>query len=159
MMNITITYSKGFEIFNKKQSIDALEEVITSMPQADCPVREYFLDGLYAREVTIPKNVVCIGAIHTKQNFAVLRSGILRLATEDGWRDVYAGEIIQIMPGNKNCGFAIEECVWTNFLPNPTNERDSEKLVELFTESKLSDLLGGSTNKQLAANNFKTLGE
>ena len=39
--------------------------------------------------------------------------------------------------------------MWTNFFP--TDETDVEKLVELLTESKHDELLGGSRNVQLLA--------
>ena len=152
-----VTYGQGFAVASKDARIDRLESELCRLPQVDCPVREYFADGLYAREITIPKGVALIGAIHTTHNFAVVNKGVLRLATDDGYRDVHAGEVVQVMPGQKNCGYAIEECVWTNFFANPTDERDSDKLIELFSEAKTSDLIGGSTNKQLAANRLAEL--
>ena len=152
-----VTYGKGFAVATKAARIERLASELVKLPQVDCPLREYFADGLYAREITIPKGVALIGAVHTTQNFAVLNKGILRLATDDGYRDVMPGEVVMVMPGQKNCGYAIEECVWTNFLANPTNERDGDKLVEMFCESKASDLLGGSTNKQLAFNRMAEL--
>ena len=152
-----VTYGQGFAVVSKDTRIARLESELCQLPQVDCPVREYFADGLYAREITIPKGVALIGAIHTMHNFAVLNKGVLRLVTDGGFKDLHAGDMVQVMPGQKNCGYAIEECVWTNFHANPTNERDTQKLVEIFTESKASDLLGGSTNKQLAANRLAEL--
>ena len=152
-----VTYGKGFVVASKDQRIDKLQEEMLNLPQVNCPVLEYFANGLYARQITIPKGTALIGAVHTTHNFAVVNKGILRLATDDGFRDVHAGEVVQVMPGQKNCGYAIEECCWTNFFANPTNERDSDKLAEMFSNSKASDLLGGSTNKQLAANRLAQL--
>ena len=152
-----VTYSKGFALQSKDARIDRLAVELEQLPQVDCAVREYFADGLYAREITIPKGVALIGAIHKTHNFAIVSKGVLRVATDDGAKDVQAGEVIQIRPGQKNCVYAIEECVWTNFFANPDNERDSNKLVENLSESKATDLLGGSTNKQLAANRLAAL--
>ena len=147
-----VTYGKGFAVATKDQRVDCIENALLEMPQVDCIVKHYFADGVYAREITIPTGVALIGAIHKTHNFAVVNKGILRLVTDSGYRDVYAGEIVQVIPGQKNCGVAIEECAWTNFFANPTNERDTDKLVEMLTESKASELLGGSDNKQLSAN-------
>jgi hypothetical protein len=49
--------------------------------------------------------------------------------------------------GSKNAAVALEDSVWTNFFP--TDETDTDALVELLTEAKASELLGGSENKQL----------
>ena len=50
---------------------------------------------------------------------------------------------------------ALEDSVWTNFFA--TDETDPDKLVELLTESTAEELLGGSKNKQLAANRAAAL--
>ena len=144
-----VTYGNGFAVAPKAHRIDLIESELTRMTQVDCPVREYFADGLYAREMTIPAGVVVAGAIHKTNHFAVIGKGVLRVLTDDGNRDYRAGEIIRVVAGERNCVCAIEECTWTNFMANPTNERETSKLVEIFTESKASDLIGGSTNKQL----------
>ncbi len=58
---------------------------------------------------------------------------------------------VTVKPGAKNAALALEESVWTNFLPNPDNETDTDRLVEVFTHSKASELLGGKDNPQLIA--------
>lgn len=122
------------------------------MPQVDCPVREYFAPGVYAREITLPAGTVLVGAVHKVENLAILSKGRLVLATDNGPIEISAPYTLTVKPGAKNAATALEDSVWTNFLPNPTNETDQEKLVEMFTESKACELLGGSENKQLLAN-------
>ena len=58
-------------------------------------------------------------------------------------------------PGQKNCAVALEDAVWTNFFPNPTGETDPDKLVEILSESKATELLGGPDNAQLIKNRLK----
>lgn len=135
-----------------RQKVDRLQDEITNLPQVDCPVRHYFAPGLYAREITIPAGTALVGAVHKVENLAVLSSGRMLLVVDDGTIEVMAPYTLTCKPGGKNAAVALETSVWTNFLPNPTNETDVEKLAEMFTESKASDLLGGLTNKQLAAN-------
>ena len=153
-----MTYSKGFALQSKDARIDWLSAILEKAAQVICPVREYFADGMYMREITIPQGAAVIGAVHKLNNYAVVNKGKLRIVTDDGTKEVCAGDVVQIRAGQRNCVYALEKSVWTNFLPNPTNERDTSKLVELFTESKATDLLGGSTNKQLAANRLAELG-
>ena len=153
-----VTYGKGFAVASKDQRIDWLQNKLDKLPQSNCPLREYFSDGMYMREITIPKGVAVIGAVHKIHNYAVVNKGKLRIVTSDGFKEVGAGDVVQILPNQRNCVYAMEDSVWTNFLPNPTNERCTERLVEMFTKSKASDLLGGATNKQLAANRLAELG-
>lgn len=144
-----VTYGKGFR---RAQSIAVIEKALLTVPQVDCPIREFWVNGLYAREITIPKGVTLIGVVHTTENFAVLKSGRLRLSTDTGPIEIAAGHMLVVKPGQKNAAYALEDSVWTNFFANPTNEKNSDVLVEKLSTSKATDLIGGSTNKQIAAN-------
>lgn len=121
------------------------------MPQVECPVRHYFAPGLYAREMSIPAGATVVGAVHKTENLIVVSMGRLVVVTEDGTREVVAGDTLTCHVGMKNAVTALEDSRWTNFMANPTNETDPAHLVEIFTESTACELLGGSRNKQLAA--------
>lgn len=139
----------GEPVPTMRQKVERLERAMYEMPQAECPVRHYFAPGMYAREITIPKGVTLVGAIHKTENLVVLSKGKLELVTEDGTRTVEAPCTLTVKAGAKNAALALEESVWTNFFP--TTETDLDKLAELLTHSKASELLGGAENKQLLA--------
>ena len=138
-------------VVTMRQKVEKLERAMYSMPQAECPVRHYFANGMYAREITIPKGVTLVGAVHKMENLAVLSKGRLELVTDAGTVTLEAPCVVTVKPGTKNAALALEDAVWTNFLPNPDNETDTDKLVEVFTHSKACELLGGSQNPQLIA--------
>ena len=138
------------------ERVTRLEAALNQLPQVDCPVRHYFAPGLYAREIFIPKDTVLTGAIHKTENLAVLSQGKLRLVTDDGTVDISAPHTLTVKPGQKNAAYALEDSVWTNFFP--TTETDTDKLVELLTHSKASDLIGGSSNNQLLAEEQRKVG-
>jgi hypothetical protein len=133
-----------------QDKVENLEEALKNIPQVECPVKHYFAPGIYAREITIKKGTVLTGAIHKTENLAILSCGRLQLVTESGTIEISAPHILTVKPGTKNAAYALEDSVWTNFFP--TEETDVDKLVELLTESKASELLGGIDNKQLVAN-------
>ena len=156
---ITVNYSQAlalseFKFVNgalaMRDKVERLESIVNQLPQVDCPVRHHFAPGMYAREITIPKGTVLTGAVHKTQNLAVLSSGQLQLVTDEGTTIITAPHILTVMPGMKNAAYALEDSIWTNFFP--TEETDTDKLVELLTESKASELLGGKDNIQLIAN-------
>ncbi len=134
-----------------RQKVEKLERSMYAMPQAECPVRHYFAPGVYAREITIPKGVTLVGAIHKTENLAILSKGRVVLVTDDEPQTLEAPCIVRVKVGAKNVFHALEDVVWTNFLQNPDNETDPDKLVEVFTHSKACELLGGSHNPQLVA--------
>ncbi len=133
-----------------REKVLRLEHSMQPIAQAECPVRHYFAPGMYAREITIPKGVVLVGAIHKTNNLVVLSKGRLRMATTDGTQDIAAPYTMTCMAGAKNTALALEDSVWTNFFP--TDETDVDRLVEILTESKACELLGGDRNPQLLAN-------
>lgn len=132
-----------------RERVERLEDAMRGIPQIDCPIRHHFAPGVYAREITIPKGTVLVGAIHKRDNLVVLSAGKLRLVTDDGTIEISAPHTRMCRAGAKNAAIALEDSVWTNFFS--TDETDTDKLVEILTESKASDLIGGSTNLQLAA--------
>lgn len=142
---------------SQRQKVERLQHALESVPQVDCPVRWFFAPGIAAREITIPAGTVVTGAVHRTENLVVVSMGRLRIVTEDGTREVSAGETLTCKAGMKNAVVALEDSRWTNFLANPTDERDTDKLVEMFTESTAAELLGGERNKQLAANRLQEL--
>lgn len=151
-----VTYGQGFFEVQKlapmRERVARLEQALMELPQVDCPVRHYFAPGLYAREMSIPAGTVVTGAVHKFENLIVVSKGRLQIVTEDGTREVVAGDIITCKVGMKNAVVALEDSRWTNFFPNPENVTNTDELVELYTESKASELLGGADNLQLAAN-------
>ena len=156
---ITVDYSQALMLseikfvngaLTMRNKVERLESIVNQLPQVDCPVRHHFAPGMYAREITIPKGTVLTGAVHKTQNLAVLSSGKLQLVTDVGTTIISAPHILTVMPGMKNAAYALEDSVWTNFFP--TEETDTDVLIELLTESKASELLGGKDNKQLIAN-------
>ena len=148
-----VTYGRGF--VDMRQKVSRLEAALCELPQVDCPIRHYFAPGLYAREITIPKDTVLTGAVHKAESIVVLSKGRLQLVTDSGPVEISAPHTMTCKPGAKNAAVALEDSVWTNFFA--TTETDTDKLVELLTESKASDLIGGTSNKQLSANKAKEL--
>lgn len=146
-----VTYHGFFDKPSMRERVDRLEEAVSHVPQVDCPVRHYFAPGLYAREISIPAGTVVTGAVHKTENLICVSLGRLRIVTDGGTKEVSAGETVTCKAGMKNAVYAIENSRWTNFMANPDNETDTDKLVEFYTESKASELLGGTENIQLLA--------
>lgn len=152
MVSYQFSLTQAVKQGSARQKAERLQEALKSVPQVDCPVRWYFADKMVAREIHIPAGTVIVGAVHRIQNMANLSHGRLLIATDGEAKEICAPFQMLIEPGTKTAVTAIEDCVWTNYLPNPTNETDLDKLVEMFTESKACELLGGSQNAQLLAN-------
>jgi quercetin dioxygenase-like cupin family protein len=147
------TASNDPEVMRAK--IWALQEAMTDMPQVDCPVRHIFAPGLYAREMTIPKGVTAVGAVHKTEHVTTISKGRMLLMTDEGIQEVSAGYTGVSKPGIKRAAYALEDTVMVCY--HPTNETDLDKLAEELTDCTTQQLVGGSQNKQFIANQAKQL--
>lgn len=135
-----------------RERVERLEAAMLQEPQVDCPIRHHFSPGIYAREINIPAGTALIGVEHKTDNLVIVSKGRLRIVTAAGTQELVAGDTFVCKAGAKNAAIALEDTRWTNIFPNPDDERETAKLVERFTFVRESDLLGGSTNLQLTAN-------
>lgn len=129
-----------------REAVEQIEDAMQGMPPAFLPIKHYFANGMYAREMTMPADTVITGAVHKTTHFCILSQGRVRVMSEDGIEELVAPAIIVSQPGTKRAIHALEDTVWTNI--HATNETDLDKLVEELTESTVDQLQGGVNNKQ-----------
>lgn len=146
-MNDVITLPEGPVDIDK---VYALERQIQQLPQVDCPVRHYFVPGLYAREMTIPAGVVLTGAVHRHEHLCTISKGRIQVSIDDGMKEISAPCTLISKAGTKRVGYALEETVWTTY--HVTNETDLDKIMIEITESTTAELIGGTDNVQLQLN-------
>ena len=132
-----------------REAVEQIEDAMQGMPPAFLPIKHYFANGMYAREMTMPAGAIVTGAIHKTTHFCILSQGRVHVMSEDGIEELVAPAIIISQPGTKRAIHALEDTVWTNI--HATNETDLDKLVEELTESTVDQLQGGDNNKQVLA--------
>lgn len=101
-----------------------------SMSPIEIPVKHYFSHGVYAREITIPKDTILTGKIHKYSQINILSQGEISVLTEDGVKRLKAPYTLLSAPGTKRIAYAHEETVWTTI--HGTNETDLEVIEEKF---------------------------
>ena len=92
------------------------------------PIKHYFMDGVYVREMTMFKDMFVIGAIHKHLHMCFLLKGHLSVAHEDDVVDYIAPCFIISKPGIKRVLYAHEDSIWYNTHQNPSNTEDILKL-------------------------------
>lgn len=129
-MNFPTLSEPNLSPLQLRDKIQELENHMLSMPEAhvEMQVRHYFADGMYAREIFIPKGTVLTGKIHRTQHLNVVSQGKIRVWTEGGMKTIEAPFTMVSQPGTKRVGYALEDTVWTTF--HATNETDLVKLEE-----------------------------
>ena len=123
---------KRLEIAQKMRAkVFELESVMKrDLELVDLPVKHYFSQGVYARELFIPKGIVLTGKIHKYSQLNIMSQGEMSVLTEDGIKRVKAPFTIVSPPGTKRVAYAHEDTIWTTI--HGTDETDLEKIEAHF---------------------------
>lgn len=119
-----------------REKIVALEAAMAraSSIQLQIQTTHRFIDGVYAREVFIPKGTLLVGRIHRHACISIMSKGDKSVATEDGAMRLRPPFATISKPGTKRVGFAHEDSIWTTI--HATTERDLKKVEQdLFVDT------------------------
>lgn len=109
-----------------KGSVERLQDALLKLPQAEIKTVHTFCHGVYAREITIPKDGCIVGAKHKTSFFMVISKGRC-IIESNGERNEYKAPCTLISPiGAKRAIMAIEETVLTTF--HPTKKTNIKKI-------------------------------
>lgn len=151
-----VTYGKGFEVAPASLSVAGnvipmtpagefilpsadqqevrawimnLTRDMLAMPSEDkreFEVRHTFLNGMYMRELFIPKGSILIGKIHKMDCINIVSRGEISVMTETGSARVKAGYTVVSPAGIQKLGYAHEDTVFINVFR--TDETDVTKI-------------------------------
>jgi len=109
-------------------NIDLIEKIISDMDSPiELPLVHRFTDGLYVREIFMPKGALITSKIHkTRHQFMVLK-GEVSVMTEDGIEQRIKAPYIGITDaGTRRVLYIHEDCIWATCHANPNNENEVE---------------------------------
>ena len=113
---------------------DYIENLPDSLGEDPFPLFHHFADGMYTREVHIPKGMTCVGKIHRNEYFVNVMKGHLIAVSEFGMQELKAPCSFKAKKGVKHIVYAIDDCVWSDtHSVNSDNVEDAEK--EIFVKS------------------------
>src|ERR1035437_2663597 len=128
----------------KRETILDIEKKISELPNAKfgdyLPLRHSFAEGMYVRELTIPKGELIVGKIHKKSNPVFIIKGDISIMSEQGITRFKAPCYLISQPGAKRIGYAHEETVWIEVFAS--KETDLVKLEEEIISKDFPPLTG-----------------
>ncbi len=130
----------SIEIIDKMLEV---ESMIGDLPDAKfgddtCPLIHSFADGLYVREIFMPKGMLIVSALHkTSYPFFVL-VGDLSVITQDGLVRIKAPYYSMTEAGTKRILYINEDTHWITV--HATDEKDVDLIRETITAKCYNDL-------------------
>lgn len=104
-----------------------------------CPLKHTFADGVYVREIFIPKGTLIVGKIHKHSHPNFLMKGEVSVVTESGGVERLKAPLSMISPaGTKRIVYAHEDTVWVTV--HVTEERELEKIEEVVIAKSYEEL-------------------
>jgi hypothetical protein len=116
-----------------------IEKEIKQHPQVDIPIRHHFADGVYGREIDIPKGSLIIGKLHKFSQINVVSKGDISVLLDNGWKRLTAPCTFASPAGIKRAAYIHEDTTWTTF--SGTDEKDLDKLEEVLTIGSYEEYL------------------
>ena len=118
--------------------VEKLEAISLNFPQAEAPVKHYFLPGLYMREVFLPAGTFAIGHAHKERCLDIILQGRGTIVLNGVLREVQAPSVGVSEPFARKIGCIKEPMRWVTV--HATKETDLDKLDELLLQKSDSFL-------------------
>jgi hypothetical protein len=111
----------------RKLTTDLL--ALPSEDKREFEVKHTFLNGMYMRELFIPKGSLLVGKVHKLDCINIVSKGDISILTENGSARVTAGHSTVSPAGVQKVGFANEDTVFINVFR--TDETDPERVEDV----------------------------
>lgn len=115
----------------QKRLVD-MAVAMRELPQVECKIKHCFTDGLYSRQMTIPKDTVIISKLHKTEHQFVMSKGKMLVWNEgEKVKEISAPFAGITKPGTMRMAVILEDVVWTTF--HATKMKDPEKIERRIT--------------------------
>ena len=106
--------------------------------EVDCPVSHGFADGVYLREIFMPKGTYVIGKEHTTQHFNIVLKGQAYVMMNDTVELITAPTTFVSSSGTRKVLYVLEDMIWQTVHTNEENTKDIETIENrLATDTPL----------------------
>jgi hypothetical protein len=113
-------------------SLDAPEQAMLQLPQAECSVVHHFGPGVCIREVFMPAGTLAIGHKQKFEHLNIMLRGKVLVANDDGSTQVLTAPMIFTGKPGRKIGYVMEDMVWQNVYA--TDLKDASAVEDLFVE-------------------------
>lgn len=129
-----------------RQSLKSMQERMLACTDAiiDPPVTHRFVNGVYAREIFLPKGSITAGRIHKTDHVSVISMGAVEVITDylqsgDVDCSVHIAPATFISPvGTKRMVHALEDTIWTTF-HSYTGIQDPDAMIDIMSWKTYDD--------------------
>lgn len=120
-------------------NIATLAKVMATMPQMEAPVNHYFSDGVYVREIFMPKGMVIVGKIHKTKHLNIVQHGHCLVVTPTRKFEVRGPVTFESHPGEQKVVYMLTDVLWSTV--HVTESTDLAEIEEQVISSEYDEEL------------------
>ena len=110
---------------------------IIEMPEDGLPLTHTFSDGVYAREIFMPKGMIVIGHVHRTKHLNIVSTGKARVFYDGEMHEITAPYTFESNAGVRKALFILEDMFWTTI--HVTDETNQDKLDDILIDKNASE--------------------
>lgn len=129
----------AFDEGTNREIIGKMRVAVKSSPQVDVPITDHFAEGLYGREIFVPKGTVTIARIHKQSQLQIMLTGSMSVFTEKGLVKIVAPRIWVAPAGEEKATLYNEDTRRITILG--TDLKDAKLIFDTYTADTPSDIL------------------
>lgn len=118
--------------------IESMERAMSTHPQLDIPVEEYFFDGLYARKIFIPADTILTGRVYKHDYVDIMLDGDISVVIPSGTHRLTGFNICDGKAGRKRAGYAYQDTNWITVHKVDEIEPDMKEALSFFSIGEYS---------------------
>lgn len=115
-------------VHSRVENIQKLAKAATAFPSVDLPVKHYFSDGVYVREIFMPKGSLVVGKIHKTRHLNIISKGSCKVVTPTRTIEIVAPYTFESYEGEVKAVIMHSDVVWSTV--HVTEETDLEVIEE-----------------------------
>ena len=112
------------------KTISDMHKAMVGTFEIDLGVKHNFSDGLYAKEMFVPKGYIVGQHAHKFSHLSILAKGKVIVRTDEGVTEYSAPACLEIKEGINHAIEALEDTVW--FCIHATDETDVDNIDEVL---------------------------
>jgi hypothetical protein len=122
----------GGQSVREIERIKEFEKFVLSLSQTEFHTEHHFSDGIYMRELWVPKDSILIGYEHKHECLNLMLAGKVLTITNGVVSEFTAPWRGKSGAHTKKASIVVEDMIWTTVHPNPTNETDIPTLEQML---------------------------
>ena len=110
---------------------------LIEIPEDGLPLTHTFSDGVYAREIFMPKGMIVIGHVHKTKHLNIVSTGKARVFYDGEMHEITAPYTFESNAGVRKALFILEDMFWTTI--HVTDETNQDKLDDMLIDKNASE--------------------